>query len=403
MPKVKIFTATTIFVLLLTFFCTAADAATAGRRTVIDSRGVEVQVPVDVQRVITISDGLIEGVMTVLGVQHTLVGIGSKCLQDVDTYAYDVGDGQTLTLSGGVNTVTKLNPWMKDLPLVADYGVAPNYETLARLNPDVVIMRMGSCSLWLEDPTAMSDDENITKTVEMIHSLGFPLVVLYGPNMFATPDLFTISREINIIGRVFGREEKAAALADFLEQQVQLVKERTSGIAEKDKPRVLYFGLSPEARKEGGAGNTIGLDSHESFIIENIVNARNAFNKPGSWKLISAEQVLSINPDVIILPTDWGFHPPRELYASPYCRNLKDLKAVKERRVASLGYTPCDCAKRLEYPIEAMIIAKTTYPGRFADIELEPWLIDFYQKVYGVSRQTAYQLLSAQWLDWVRE
>lgn len=37
-------------------------------RTVVDSRGVEVQVPVQIDRVVTISDGLIESVMFVLGV-----------------------------------------------------------------------------------------------------------------------------------------------------------------------------------------------------------------------------------------------------------------------------------------------------------------------------------------------
>jgi iron complex transport system substrate-binding protein len=36
-------------------------------RTVVDSRGVAVQVPVNIEKVATISDGLVEGVMTAIG------------------------------------------------------------------------------------------------------------------------------------------------------------------------------------------------------------------------------------------------------------------------------------------------------------------------------------------------
>jgi len=35
-------------------------------RTVVDSRGVEVQIPAEINCVVTISDGLVEGTMTVL-------------------------------------------------------------------------------------------------------------------------------------------------------------------------------------------------------------------------------------------------------------------------------------------------------------------------------------------------
>jgi len=57
-------------------------------RTVIDSRGVAVEVPTEIERVVTISDGLVEGVMTRLGVEDTIVGLGSGCLPKVWEYEY---------------------------------------------------------------------------------------------------------------------------------------------------------------------------------------------------------------------------------------------------------------------------------------------------------------------------
>jgi iron complex transport system substrate-binding protein len=50
-----------------------------------------------------------------------------------------------------------------------------------------------------------------------------------------------------------------------------------------------------------------------------------------------------------------------------------------------------------------MVIAKAAYPDRFQDIDLTQWLLDFYQKVYGVDRETAEKLRPAQWMDWTTE
>ena len=110
-----------------------------------------------------------------------------------------------------------------------------------------------------------------------------------------------------------------------------------------------------------------------------------------------------MNPDVIVLPTDWGYHPVREILEAPYYQNLQDLDAIKNGRVVSLPWTPYDCAKRLGYPIEVVIIAKAAYPERFEDIKVHEWVLEFYQNVYGVDEETAIGLRSAQWLDWTVE
>ena len=110
-----------------------------------------------------------------------------------------------------------------------------------------------------------------------------------------------------------------------------------------------------------------------------------------------------MDPDVIILPTDYGYHPVRELYEAPYYQNLKDLKAINNHRVTSLPYTPYDCGKRLEYPLELMVIAKAVYPDLFSDIDLNKWLISYYEGLYGIDEKTAEGLRSVQWMDWVKE
>lgn len=141
----------------------------------------------------------------------------------------------------------------------------------------------------------------------------------------------------------------------------------------------------------------------QSYLLENVVNAKNAFQDDSFSRDLNAEQVLALDPDVIILPTWNGYHPPRELYDTPDFRNLETMRAIQQRRIASLPWSPCNCDKRLEYPIDVMVMAKAIYPDRFEDINLEAWLIDFFKNVYDVDDETADGLLSALWMDWVRE
>ncbi|WP_301677459.1 ABC transporter substrate-binding protein [Methanoculleus methanifontis] len=369
----------------------------AGYRTVVDSRGVAVQVPEKIERVVTVSDGMIEGTMTYLGTQDTIVGVGSSCLQRNFDYEFPTIHGESYWYRDGMNPVTYLNRRIMELPRIAESGAAINYESLVSLDPDVVILRVGSCT------ARHIDDESVTKTISTIESLGIPLVVVYGPPAFKDPDLTKISDEIMIIGQVFGKEANASKLAGYLEEQVSLIDERTRDIPLDEQPRVLILGLSPTARNAGGAGQVFGLDTIESYFIEEIAHAQNAFAEPGYFKTVSAEQILSIDPDVIVLCTANGYHPPEELYSAPYYQNLQELKAVKNRKVVAWPWTPCNCAKRLEYPIDVMVIAKAAYPERFADIELSEWLLNFYKNVYAVDDETAKALRSAQWMDWCVE
>ncbi len=404
-----------VIVLVLAFVsvffagCTTGDAsgvtpdpedAKTGYRTVTDSRGVEVQVPVNIERVVTVSDGLIEGTMFALGVDDKIVGHGSSCIPGKGnwTYSYSTAEGM-VNGTGGKGVVGILIPSMNALPQVMNCDMAMNYETLCSLEPDVVIMRPGCCTV----PTTESD--KIEKTIRTLESLGIPLVVLQSPNCYDRPNLEIISDEINIIGEVFGKEKEAERIAGCLESRLEMIKERTKNIPEEDKSRVMMFGLSSHNAQFGyatnGPGVTYGLGTTESYMIEEIVNAKNPFRSDiGSYQMLSTEQVLALEPDVVVLCTWCGHHPADELYDSTNYQNLHSLSAVENNRVAALPFMPCNCVRRLEYPIELMVIANAAYPERFSDINQGEWLLSFYMDVYGVDEETAKSLRSAQWMDW---
>lgn len=385
-----------LFSLIIALTSTPSPAAETGR-TVTDSRGVTVALPTTIRRVVAISDGMIEGIMLALGVEKTLVGVGSSCIQREFTYTYPSTSGKEFTYSQGKNPVSHIYPVISELPKICQSGTPVNYEALVKLNPDILILRIGCCSL------RHADDEGVRKTLKRIESLGIPTIVLHGTNAQKKPTIAAISNEIRIVGEIFGKTSDAQRLADYLEAQVATVITRTKDILPDRQSRTLIFGPSPRARKAGGAGQVFGKDTIESFFIEKVVHATNAFAEPGYFKNVSTEHMLALDPDVIVLCTASGYHPPRELYEAPYYQNLQELKAIKDRRVSTLPWSPCNCSKRLEYPIDVMVIAKAAYPELFKDIDLAKWLLDFYQNVYGVDRQTAKELRSVQWMDWTLE
>ncbi|WP_301677463.1 ABC transporter substrate-binding protein [Methanoculleus methanifontis] len=390
-----------LFCAILFCGCTGTTAGEpagdpSGLRTITDMRGRTVEIPATIDRVVCIDDGFVEGIMYRFGMQDRVVGLGGEWIKDYN-YTFEATDGGTYEYQNGMNPVRYLAPDLADLPVLVTSGTAINYETLASLEPDVVFLRAGAWAF------SAGSDENLEKTIQTIDSLGIPLVVLVGPPYQERPTVDNVGEEIRLVGEVFARQEDADALASYLEGEIAVIREHTKDIPESEKPRMMQFGLSPRARQGGGAGMAWGGDTIESYFIEEIANAKNAYEGTGAFVVISTEQVLALDPDVIVLPTAQGYHPAEELYTAPYYQNLQELSAVRNHRVYALPWTPYNWAKRLEYPIEAMVIAKAAYPERFADINVGEWTISFYQQVYGVDEATAKELRSVQWMDWMVE
>ena len=389
-----------VFLICIAFFIMpvmADSGAGENTRTITDMRGVQVKVPKEINRVVIIDDGFVEGLLYRFGKQDLVVGVGGDSVKKVFEYNFTTRDGEFYEYTNGMNTVRYLFPEADDLPLVTDGKTGINYELLASLEPDLVIVRAGAYAF------RAGSEEALDKALGTISSLGIPVFVLYGPTYQDNASVDRIADEIKLIGEIFDEQASANELADYLDGIITDIKTRTAGVPDAEKPRVMEFGLSSTARGEGGAGMAWGLDTIETHFIEDIANAKSPFTGTGAFVVISAEQMLALDPDVIILPTAQGYHPAKEIYTAPYYQNLQELTAVKNKQVFPLPWTPYNWAKRLEYPIEAMIIAKASYPDKFTDIRVADWVLDFYKKVYKVDDKTAKELRSVQWLDWVEE
>lgn len=119
----------------------------------------------------------------------------------------------------GLNTMKALHPWLNDLPCFnSPQGNIINYETLITSKPELIILRVGDCTVGGADKAALE------KTLSILEATKIPLVVLYSPTY--TKDLATMKDEMRIIGDIFGKSQKALALYDYITSIEKMVQDR---------------------------------------------------------------------------------------------------------------------------------------------------------------------------------
>lgn len=382
-----------IFILIFTISAYAED--NSNYFTIKDMRGVDVNIPKNLTRIATISDGFVESIMTHLGVIDKIVAIGSYSMKRRYKYqSYEYLEGKEKILEGK-STMLAINPELDNhICINSPQGNIISYEALAKSRPELVIMRVGDCTV------RGSNKENLIKTIDIIENLGIALVVLYSPTYLTKDNLSSMRDEMQVLGDIFNQRAKALKLYEYLSSIEKMIKDRTRNIADDNKQKVLYIGLNSMAIKEGGSGFATGLGNPESYIIESVVNGRNIYRGIGSRVIMSAEQIYALDPDVILLPTLDGYHPVAELYKSQNYKRLSELRAIRDRRVFSMPFTPMNCSRRLEYPIDILVMAKAIYPEVFSDIKVHEFILKFYKDIYGVDDLEAKELRSNQLLDW---
>ena len=112
-----------------------------------------------------------------------------------------------------------------DAYISADIRDKAEAEKILSCAPDIVI----------------SEYEDVDKADALQEQLGVPVVTLRtGPNGVFDP---AFADSMTLLGRIFGREERAAELNAFVAEQRAEIQQRTADIAEEDKPGVYICGL----------------------------------------------------------------------------------------------------------------------------------------------------------------
>jgi len=244
----------------------------------------------------------------------------------------------------------------KDLPVIGTNG-EPYAEEIINLSPDVIVMS-ASASVKADDLQAKT---------------GTPVVVVPGSDTTLDQNAY---ETIRILGQLYGREDQATALADYLKSIQKDLNDRTKDIPDSEKPSVYVGGVAFKGY-HGFEGTEAGYGPFE------LINAKNLADTTGQTGAfnIDLEQVLSWDPDVIFLDFNG-----MELINEDYTKNpdyYNALTAVEAGKVYSqISFR--SFASNLETALaDAYYAACVLFPEQFKDVDPVAKAGEIFEKLLG--------------------
>ena len=217
--------------------------------------------------------------------------------------------------------------------------------------------------LACEPDIVISEFEDVEKENALQEQLGIPVITLKAGSDGVFDAAFADSMEL--LGKVFGKEERAAQLVKFVADERAEIEKRVAQIPEEDKPNAYICGL-------GNWGTTNHLTTAEKYIAFEIAGVKNVASGLGMDGIgpIEEEKFVELSQSMDIMIMD-----------AAAVKNIKPLyqedptmfdtcKAWNEGEVYlemayNAYYTNFEIAL-----INTWFVAKTVYPDLFADIDM---------------------------------
>jgi iron complex transport system substrate-binding protein len=311
--------------------------------------------------------------------------------------ALDVSD--KIVVTGGMKTKWEtnpddteflyLNPEFSNLPDMG-YRNTLNLETLAFSNADLVIWEQTE---YTQMEKFRSQDEEAINTIE--NTFHIPVVVVKGTGIYGNKDLQPTYDTVTILGDIFNKQDRAKEINNLVKTQADEVKNKVADV--KETPKTLYIGLKNET-----TGIVWGENYGDGKFASKYAKVKNIIPESIS-KDMSAEQIISMNPDMIVLTTwdEAGYDPDVFTKNKDYSA-LRDVKAVKDGKVVSFGKLTWWGDFGLSMPIMMLITAKGAHPEAFEDINVRDLTLTYLKKLYNLSDDESTHLLdevmAAKWM-----
>ncbi len=312
---------------------------------------------------VTVTDMIGREVTITPGAYQRVVCIGAGALR---MYSY-IGD---VSLLCGVedidNSTLSERPMMFDSvarPYVLAYGDVFNTLPSCGVGGPMAQTAEAEKILSCEPDVVISEFEDVEKANALQAQLGVPVITLKAGANGVFDEAF--SGSMALLGKVFGKEEKAAQLVQFVQSEAAEISARVADIPEADKPAVYVCGL-------GNWGTTDHLMTAEKYISFEIAGVRNVISGLGIQGIgpIEEEKFVELGESMDIIIMDAAaVKNIAPLYAEDPAM-FDTCKAWTEGRVYlqmayNAYYTNFEIAL-----INTWFIAKTVYPEQFADIDL---------------------------------
>ncbi len=258
-------------------------------------------------------------------------------------------------------------PEMANKPITGSQFRGLNYELIAKLKPDVVIlMNVGP----------------VGKIVRELEKIGVKSVVIS-----IRPE--KIPETIKLLGKILGKENRAKKVLEWWFEKWNILKKHMENVETKKKLKVFVgMGFSPSKKLPT---RTWGKFAKWNYIL-NILNMENiASNRLEKSGELDLEYIVKENPDIIIVG-DWsdswlGYTKNTTKYAQEMVENivndpvLKSVRAVREGKVFIVHYVMLGSFRSV---IGAFYLAKIAYPEAFKDINPEDIHREYFEKLLGI-------------------
>jgi iron complex transport system substrate-binding protein len=271
-------------------------------RSVVDETGRRVEVPVRVERVVSLAP-------------------------NVTDILYALGAGDKIA---GVTDFTDTPAGTARKPSVGQ-PVEPNLERIAALRPDLVFV--AAINRW--------------ETVQSLEGLGIPV---YGTDSQTVEGMLETVRQI---GALVGKEQAGEELAGSLEARLDALRVRLAGRAKK---RVFYVvWLDP-----------LITTGRNTFIADALrwAGARQVPGLRQDWPHVSLEEVVARQPEYLIFPEAQNEKPEEIVQSLKQLAGWRDLEAVKKGNVVVLSDAINRQSPALVDAIEEL--ARRLHPGAFS-------------------------------------
>lgn len=244
----------------------------------------------------------------------------------------------------------------------------PGPESVAGLHPDLVLMK-GS------QPNPMA---------EALAKAGIPTAYL----SLETPEEYY--RDIASLGAILGNPKRAAEIIAFYKARVGRVEKAMAGLSDTEKPSVLVvMGSMRSGKYAVRVPAQAWMQTYQVRAAGGLPAWLDAARQAGGWAVVNLEQIAAWDPDRLIIIVWYSLDSSafkEWLVADP---QWEKIRAVAEGKV---DYFPSDFygwdAPDVRWSLGLTWMAAKLHPERMKDYGIEEEVHGFYEKLYGLSRET---------------
>ncbi len=307
----------------------AAEESTEGTREVTDAAGNVVEVPENISKIAVTPLPWSSVIYAIDGTSERMVSINPGAIS-----AY----------TG--NFLEKMDPEYGQIDSTAigkDFSI--NMEEMVEMrmvsiNPGAISAYTGNFLEKMDpeygqiDSTAIGKDFSIN--MEEMVEMGVEAVVIWdyqedeakqlkelgiAPVMVKNETVEELQESFRAIGELLGKEDRAQQFIDLYEDTYKKIKSYQDKVESAEKPKVLYL-----------RNSELKLQGNDNFIKEALELA-GADNVAAENSDITMEEILEINPDIILLSWFDEF-TPEDLYNNTIDgQDWSNVKAVQDKRV----------------------------------------------------------------------